>query len=127
MNAWYQQLSRPPLTPPPQVFSPVWFVLYATILASVVLWVRSSPKPHARRTSLLLAVHLLSNLAWTPLFFGLQSPWSAFADIVVLDATLVLLIRDFRLSSRPAALLLVPYLAWVLFATYLNLGFAVLN
>ncbi|MDI9383965.1 MAG: TspO/MBR family protein [Verrucomicrobiota bacterium] len=123
MNSWYQQLEKPPLTPPGWVFGPVWTVLYILILISIVLWVRSKGKAYPVLTSAILVVHLAANFVWTPLFFGMQSPLLAFIDILLLDATLIILIYLFRKSSLSAAYLLLPYLAWVSFATYLNLMF----
>ena len=123
MNSWYQQLEKPPLTPPGWVFGPVWTVLYILILISIVLWVRSKGKAYPVLTSAILVVHLAANFVWTPLFFGMQSPLLAFIDILLLDATLIILIYLFRKSSLSAAYFLLPYLAWVSFATYLNLMF----
>ena len=127
MTEWYSKLNRPPLTPPNWVFSPVWTVLYITIAISIFLYYRSSPKSHVGWTSAVLAVHLVTNLLWTYLFFGLHSPAMALTDIVVLDISLVVLICWFWESSMLAGALLFPYLAWVLFATYLNYGFYRLN
>lgn len=127
MNAWYSTLNRPPLTPPNWVFSPVWTVLYITIAISVFLYYRSAFKAHVRWTSALLIVHLITNFVWTYLFFGLRSPAIALIDIVVLDISLVVLICWFWKSRVLAGVLLIPYLAWVMFATYLNYGFYRLN
>lgn len=135
MNTWYDSLQRPPLTPPDAVFGPVWAVLYAMIAVSWVLYLISTlrQRRHHPETRLplgvyaLMAGHALCNLAWTPLFFGLRSPGLALIDILLLDASLIILIVCFWRRNRPAALLLLPYLAWVLFATYLNLGFWWLN
>ena len=74
-----------------------------------------------------LAVHLASNALWTPLFFGLRLPWAALVDIVILVLTLLALMVRFWRVNRLAAVLLLPYLLWVSFATYLNIGFAWLN
>lgn len=123
MNSWYQQLEKPPLTPPGWVFGPVWTVLYILILISIVLWIRSKGKVYPALTTAILVVHLVANFVWTMLFFGLQSPLLAFIDILLLDATLIILISLFRKSSVSASCLLFPYLGWVLFATYLNFMF----
>jgi tryptophan-rich sensory protein len=127
MNGWYATLVRPPLTPPDWVFGPVWSLLYAMIAASVFLytWRTRSDPPY--RVYLLIAFHLACNFAWTYLFFGLQSPGLALADILLLDLTLVALVGVFWKAHRGASILLWPYLLWVLFATYLNAGFHVLN
>ncbi len=127
MNSWYADLNKPPLTPPNWVFSPVWMVLYASIAVAIFLYYRSPNKRGVALTSAVLALHLAANFAWTYLFFGLRSPALALADILVLDVTLVLLIVRFWKARPVAGALLVPYLVWVLFATYLNLGFLLLN
>ena len=127
MNTWYAGLNKPPLTPPNWVFSPVWTVLYTMIAVAIFLYYRAPNKRGVALTSALLALHLATNSAWTWLFFGLRSPALALADIVVLDATLVLLIPRFRRARLAAGALLVPYLLWVLFATHLNYGIFRLN
>ncbi len=127
MTAWYATLRRPLLTPPDWIFSPVWTALYIMIATAIVLYYRSSHKPRLWLTTTVLGVHLLANLSWTYLFFGLRSPALALVDIAILDITLVLLFRWFGKTNRLAGLLLLPYLLWVLFATYLNVGFYRLN
>ena len=127
MNPWYQTLNRPPLTPPNWIFGPVWTVLYISIIVSIVLYCLSKQKYLPRMTFALLTAHLASNFLWTWLFFGLQSPGLALADIIFLDLSLVTLIWLFCRASKIAGLILIPYLLWVSFATYLNAGFFVLN
>jgi len=127
MNAWYATLRRPPLTPPDGVFGPVWTVLYLMIAVAIVLYYRAPQKRHVWLTTAVLSVHLAANFTWTPLFFSLRSPGLALADIAVLDVTLLLLVRWFWRARRLAGVLLGPYLAWVLFASYLNYGFWKLN
>ncbi len=127
MNNWYANLNKPPLTPPNWVFSPAWIVLYISIAVAIFLYYRSPNKRGVALTSALLGLHLATNFVWSYLFFGLRSPTLALADILVLDVTLVLLIPRFWRARRLAGALLIPYLAWVLFATYLNFGILVLN
>jgi len=127
MNTWYEGLTRPPLSPPNWVFGPVWTILYIMIAVSIILYYQASGKQHVPLATAVLTLHIIANLAWTSLFFGLKSPLLALIDILVLDATLVLLIYLFRQASMVSALLLVPYLLWVSFATYLNAGLYWLN
>lgn len=122
-GAWYQSLAKPPGTPPPWVFGPVWSVLY--LLMGVFLGrliVRRAGKATA-----FFGIQFLLNLAWTPVFFGLQQPGVALVVILLLLFFLILTIRISRKHDKPAALLLLPYLAWVAYATYLNAGFFILN
>ena len=127
MNAWYAELARPPLTPPNWLFGPAWTILYIMIAVSIIVYYKSPEKEQVLLTTLILAVHLIANFSWTPLFFGAQNPLLALLDIIVLDVTLVVLIFLFWKASISAAVLLIPYLCWVSFATYLNAGFFWLN
>jgi len=127
MNGWYQSLHRPPLTPPDWIFGPVWTVLYIMIALSIFLFVKNRKKEDGLALYFLVALHLLANFSWTALFFRLQSPGLALIDIAVLDISLMVMIYYFRKTSRIASILLWPYLLWVLFATYLNVAFYVLN
>ncbi len=127
MNNWYADLIKPPLTPPDWVFSPAWITLYVMIAVAIFLYYRAPNKRQVALTSALLALHLATNFAWTFFFFGLRSPALALADIVLLDVTLVLLIVRFWRARPAAGALLIPYLIWVLFATYLNFGILILN
>jgi benzodiazapine receptor len=127
MNTWYSTLDRPPLTPPNWVFSPVWTVLYVVIAVSIVTYYRTPGRNRMALTTMVLTIHLIANFAWTYLFFGLRSPGAALIDIIVLDTTLLALIVWFWKARPLSGALLIPYMAWVLFATYLNCGFYLLN
>ncbi|MBU1537714.1 tryptophan-rich sensory protein [Myxococcota bacterium] len=127
MTSWYDSLARPPLTPPSAIFGPVWTVLYVLIAVSIGLYIFSPGKRSAALVFSILGAHLVFNFAWTALFFGLKNPGLALVDILLLDGTLVYLIVAFYSVSRLAAALLLPYLLWVCFATYLNAGFFFLN
>lgn len=127
MTDWYATLNRPPLTPPNSIFSPVWTLLYIMMAAAIILYYQSPSKPHIKQTSLILALHLITNALWTPLFFGLQSPALALADILILTATGLFITYRFTKAQRWAGLLLIPYLIWISFATYLNAAFLILN
>jgi tryptophan-rich sensory protein len=125
---WYRLLQRPPGTPPGWVFGPVWTALYLMMgLALALLWQNPASKPGARRAIILFIVQLLLNLSWTPVFFGLQRIDIALGLIVALWVAIVVAIAAARPVSRAAAWLLVPYYAWVSYATYLNAGFFLFN
>ncbi len=127
MNEWYDTLQRPVLTPPDWVFTPVWATLYVMIAVSLFLFLRAYRREQGYGIYVLIVIHLITNFAWTGIFFGLQAPGWAFLDILVLDITLIVIVWCFRHTSRMSSILLVPYLLWVLFATYLNAAFYVLN
>lgn len=123
---WYDELVKPALTPPGWIFSPVWITLYFMIaLAGWELWkkVKSAWNP----VLIVWAVQLVFNALWSWIFFGLENPALAFANIVVLLVLIVAFITHAHPVSRKASLLFVPYFLWVSFATYLNLGIVVLN
>ena len=123
-RATYRALELPPYAPPSWLFGPVWSVLYLMIaVAGWLLWRAGGWD----RVMWLWTAQLLLNLAWTPLFFAADLYTVALVEIVVLAGAVALLIAWSWRRSRVAAWLLVPYLAWVCFATALNAGIVVLN
>ncbi|GGQ55566.1 TspO/MBR family protein [Couchioplanes azureus] len=115
--AEYQSLDQPSWAPPSWLFGPVWTLLYAMIaVAGWLVWRRSGWTPALTA----YAVQLVLNAAWTPIFFGLGRYGLALADIVVLWLAIGVTVLLFRPVSRLAAGLLLPYWAWVTFATALN-------
>jgi len=125
---WYAKLTKPPGTPPNVVFGPVWSVLYLMIGISLArVWHFAPTGPEKRRALIRFAIQMILNLIWTPLFFGAHLVSVALAVIVSLWVMILLTILAFKPLDRVAAWLLVPYLVWVSYATYLNAGFFVLN
>jgi translocator protein len=121
---WYPSLIAPPMTPPSWVFAPVWSGLYILIgVAAWLVWLRPGHPPALR----LWGWQLAANAAWPAVFFGLRCPVAGLPVILTMVVLTVLTIRAFERRSGPAALLMLPYLAWILFATYLNTGFWWLN
>jgi translocator protein len=119
---------RPSFAPPSWVFGPVWTTLYLmTGVASWLVWREGLAKPEVRSALMVYGVQLGFNLAWSWLFFGLQRPLLALLDIVILLVLIGVTMLRFAAVSRWAAWLMVPYLAWVAFATVLNGGFWWLN
>jgi len=124
---WYASLNKPSWNPPSWVFGPVWTLLYLLMaVAAWLVWRRGGWS--ARRAALTLyLVQLGLTAAWSPAFFGVQNPARALAVILALLTAIVATLLAFRPVSRTAALLLVPYLLWVNFATVLNLTLWYLN
>jgi len=118
---WYERLKKPSWRPPNQVFAPVWTVLYLMIAVSGWLVWREVGFGGAVLPLGVYALQLVLNAAWTPLFFGLRRPAVALVDIVLVWLSIVATITLFLPIHVGAALLLTPYLAWVTFATALNL------
>ena len=117
---WYATLNKPSWNPPGWIFGPVWSALYTMMaMAAWLVWKRGGFAAQRRPLSLFL-VQLALNAAWTPLYFGLHWPGLAFAEIVLLWLAIAATLTAFRPVSRTAAWLLVPYLAWVSFAAFLN-------
>ena len=128
VDTWYREIARPSFTPPSWVFGPVWTTLYLAMgFAAFLVW-RSGPGRREVRVALwAFAIQLVLNALWSPLFFGLKNLGLAFAEIVVLWAAIAVTLTLFWRRSALAGLLLVPYLAWVSFATALNFAFWRLN
>ena len=116
--SFYAQLNKPSWAPPAGVFGPVWSVLYA--LMGISAWLVSGA-PGSKRTALaLFAAQLAANSLWSWLFFAWHRGALAAADVLILLALIVATVIAFSRSSRTAALLLVPYLVWVGFASALT-------
>lgn len=121
---WYEGLEKPPFNPPNWIFGPVWFVLYAMI--AVAGWRIFLIAPKSTPMALWVSQMVL-NWVWSPVFFNAQNLWLALAVIVPLIGIILTLIATARGVDRLASWLLVPYAAWVGFATILNISLAVLN
>lgn len=124
---WYPTLSKPAFNPPDWVFAPVWSTLFLLMaIAAWRVWRRAGWA--AGRTSLVLYfVQLVGNLAWSALFFGLQRPGLALVDCALLLILIIATTLQFRRHDGLAALLMLPYIAWVAFACVLNGAIVALN
>lgn len=124
---WYRQLAKPPFNPPAWVFGPVWTLLYILMGVSAwLVWLRPG-LPAARIPLLLFAAQMALNGAWSWIFFGGHQVGLALIDILLLWAAIAATLISFWRIRRPAAALLIPYLLWVSFATYLNAALWYLN
>jgi tryptophan-rich sensory protein len=127
VDTWYAELAKPSFTPPDRVFGPVWTALYVLMaIAAWRIW-RAADRDTRRGPLTLFALQLALTLGWTVVFFGLQKIGAALATIVVLDVGVVVTTLAFRPIDRWAGLLMLPYLAWVAFATVLNIAIWRLN
>lgn len=124
---WYATLEKPIFNPPNWVFGPVWTLLYILMGISLYLVWTSKSKQSKQLAYIFFGLQLLLNTLWSIIFFGLQQPWLAVIVIVMLLLAIIATIQAFSKFSRTAALLLAPYVAWVSFATILNLSVAILN
>ena len=120
VKTWYAQLRRPEWTPPNWIFGPVWTALYLLMAISAWLVWRSTSWPDARFALTLFIIQLVLNSLWSLVFFGLRKVGPAFGEILLLWMMIVATTVAFLPISLLAAWLLIPYLGWVLFASYLN-------
>ena len=121
---WYAGLNKPPFNPPNWIFGPVWFTLY--LLIAVAGWRTFLSEPTGTAMKLWFGQMAL-NWLWSPVWFGLHLIWPAFIVIVLIDALVLAFIANRWSRDRLSAWLFVPYAAWVLFASLLNLSIAILN
>ena len=119
-------LEKPSWQPPDSWFGPVWTTLYISIAVSLVLCL-TAPGVDRGLVGRVFAVNIALNAAWTPLFFGVEMPWLAGVEILLLLASCVWLVRTAWAARPVAGALLVPYTAWVSFATVLNWSIVALN
>jgi translocator protein len=119
-NPWFAALVKPGIYPPPIAFPVVWGLLYVLMGVALAIVVSARRAPGRGVAIGLFALHLLLNLAWSPVFFGAHRIVLALGLIAAMAASLVVVIVLFWRVRPVAAGLLVPYLAWVLFASALN-------
>jgi translocator protein len=122
---WFPTLIKPSWTPPSYLFGPVWTGLY--VLMAISAWLIWKHEPNARGALLPYFIQLALNLAWSFVFFGLQQPGLAVANILALWVAIAWTIKAFSNQDRIASWLLAPYLVWVTFAAALNISIWWLN
>jgi translocator protein len=119
--SWFNTLNKPTWTPPSSLFGPVWTILYFLMGMSLwLVWKVYATESHKRNAVTIFAIQLFLNFWWSIIFFKFHSPGIALIDIFLMAITISLTIYYFSFISRLAAWLLVPYIAWVSFATVLN-------
>ena len=124
----YEAMYKPLLSPPGWVFPVVWTLLYLLMgYASYLVYTSEASMPRKRRALTVYAVQLVINLLWPLFFFRLGWYTFAFIWLLLLIAAVLLCRMLFRYIERRAGDLLLPYLIWLFFAAYLNLGVAILN
>jgi len=124
----FETLNKPPLSPPGWLFPVVWTILYILMgVASYLALESRGPQEIIRRGIVLYALQLAFNFFWPIFFFKLEWYLFAFIWLIVLWLLILLTALEFRRVSKAAANLLIPYLIWVAFAGYLNIGIYILN
>jgi len=132
IDTWYASLNKPFFNPPSWVFAPAWIILYVMMgIAAFLVWKKAAGfgwKDNQIAVALIIFdIQLMLNLLWSVLFFGWQSPFFAFLEIILLWFAILVTILKFKKIEKRAAYLMIPYLLWVSFAAVLNYSIMVLN
>jgi tryptophan-rich sensory protein len=126
-NTWYASLQKPSFIPPPLAFPIAWTILYALMGVALAMILALPPSPQRRSALLLFLVQLALNFAWSPIFFGAHDILLAQWVIFAMAAIAALAAGRFYRLRKAAGLLLLPYLAWLVFAATLNASIVALN
>lgn len=127
-GSWYRTIVKPEWNPPAYVFGPVWTTLYLLMgVALWLIWKSEKPEPLKQRAILFFVIQLLLNFFWSLIFFRWHSIGGALVEITVLWFFILMTIFAFARINKAAAWLMVPYIAWVTFATLLTAAIYSLN
>ena len=125
-SPWYNSLTKPPFSPPDWIFTPTWIILYTAIFISLILYITKAA-PNKKTGYLYFSAQMILNLLWSFVFFRIQNMALALIVIIFMAIFTFLTIKNFYIASKTSAILLVPYLLWIIFAAYLNAGYLLLN
>jgi len=121
LGPWYVNLKKPSWQPPDWLFGPAWTLIFGLdALAAVLAWRGARTPADERRIIILFAINLTLNVLWSALFFRLHRPDWALGEVGFLLLSVAALVLGLRPMSRLASALILPYLAWVGFASFLN-------
>lgn len=124
----YNQLALPPFAPPSWIFSPVWTILYILMGIAFFLVISKGMKsPNVSSAVSYFVTQLIFNILWSVFFFALNLHAAALVDIIILLLYIIITTFKFFKVSKPAGILMIPYLAWVAFAAVLNFAIVMLN
>ena len=125
---WYAFINKPTFTPPNWVFAPAWISLFTLMgIAAFLVWRKGLQTPGVKRALIIFLLQLGLNSLWSIVFFGGRSIQGGLVVIVFLWLAIIWTIKSFFAISKPAAVLIIPYIAWVSFALVLNVVFLTLN
>jgi translocator protein len=133
INSWYKTLIRPSISPPNWIFAPVWTTLFLLMgIAAGIIWNKLATLDEAGKKAVKTALavftaQLFLNVLWSILFFGFHNPGASLIEIIFLWLAILWTIVAFWKISPRAGSLLIPYILWVSFASYLNYSFWILN
>ncbi len=126
-SIWYKNLIKPKFSPPDFIFAPVWTFLYTILAISALIYFFKRSNTDKKAGYISFFVQLFFNFVWTGAFFMLQNIPLALLILILADVFTFITIRKFHKVSKISSLLLIPYLLWLLFATYLNISYMMLN
>ena len=121
----YQDMVKPPLSPPGIVFPIIWTILY--ILMGISYFIATKDNDDNKELDQIYLLQLLVNFMWPIIFFVLGMYFTAFLWIILLLILVIVMIKELLKVNKVSGYLQIPYLIWLLFATYLNLGITLLN
>ena len=121
----YGDMVKPPLSPPSYIFPIVWTILY--ILMGISYFIATKDKENDKDLNQIYILQLLVNLFWPIIFFVLKMYFTAFLWIILLIILVIVMIKELLKNNKISGCLQIPYLIWLLFATYLNIGIFLLN
>lgn len=121
----YKNMVKPPLSPPSIVFPIVWTILY--ILMGISYFLATKDNENNKELDQIYLLQLLVNFLWPIIFFVLRMYFTAFIWIVLLIILVIVMIKELLKNNKISGCLQIPYLMWLLFATYLNIGIFLLN
>jgi tryptophan-rich sensory protein len=128
ISGWYVFLNKPFFTPPNWLFGPVWTLLYLLMgISAYLIHSLGFEKIKIKKALYLFAAQLILNTLWSFVFFGFKLPFLAYIVIIILWIFIVLTIKNFLKLSKLAGYLMIPYLIWVTYASFLNLAIFLLN
>ncbi len=120
ITTWYAEINKPSFNPPNYLFGPVWTTLYILMGISIYM-ILQSPKTELRKKAIVIfCIQLLLNFCWSFIFFKFQLLGLAFIEIILMWASILTMIIVFFEINKKAALIQIPYLLWVSFASVLN-------
>ena len=122
----YNNLIKPPLSPPSILFPIIWSILYLLIGISYFIYKKNSDN-NGKLIPIIYYLQLFINLLWSIIFFVFELKFLAIIWIILLDLLVIFMIHLFSNENKISAYLNIPYLVWILFATYLTIGIYVLN
>lgn len=121
----YGDMVKPPLSPPSYIFPIVWTILY--ILMGISYFIATKDKENDKDLNQIYILQLLVNFFWPIIFFVLKMYFTAFLWIILLLILVIVMIKELLKNNKISGYLQIPYLIWLLFATYLNIGIFLLN